>query len=190
MNFDLARSLRRIKPHRRAPRLHRRPDEALVFAERYEGTGTGLMLDTCVYVDVLQRRVSEPVRELLRRHITHHSTVCLAELTFAFGRLDPDHPGTEGALDALADTLDDIPRNRLTRPSERAFAEAGMLVGLAVRLGWESHGSERALLNDAALFLHAQEQGLAVLTRNIGDFDALDQLCPAIPPIFYRPVMA
>jgi hypothetical protein len=48
------------------------------------------VLDTCVYIDELQGRPPAPLDELLETRIVNHSTVCLAELTHLFGRLDPD----------------------------------------------------------------------------------------------------
>jgi len=54
------------------------------------------MLDTCVYIDVAQGRTSSEVEELLTARISNHSTICLAELTHLFGRLDPSHPEPRG----------------------------------------------------------------------------------------------
>src|SRR5881227_482529 len=109
------------------------------------------MLDSCVYIDVLQGRTPTAVDELLRLRIINHSAVALSELTHGFGRLDPTHRGTRGALRELATTLSDIPVHRLLRPSVRTAGEAGMLAGLIARLGGRASGVE--LLNDAALFL-------------------------------------
>ncbi len=49
------------------------------------------MLDTSVYLDVLQARTPDAVDDLLRYRVCYHSAVCLAELTHVFGRLDPDY---------------------------------------------------------------------------------------------------
>ena len=59
--------------------------------------GPPLLLDTAVYIDVLQGRSPPEVDELVRLRTCQHSAVCLAELTHAFGRLDPRHPGTAAA---------------------------------------------------------------------------------------------
>jgi predicted nucleic acid-binding protein len=42
------------------------------------------------------------------------------------------------------------------------------------------------LLNDASLYLQAMERGWIVLTRNLRDFDYLDQLLPAGRVLFYE----
>ena len=144
-----------------------------------------VMLDTSVYVDVLEGRTS-PTLDRLLAGLTHHSSVALSELTHLFGRLDPDHPETANALQRLADAIDAIPASRLSRPSLRAFGEAGMLAGLAARCTGRLHGVE--VLNDACLLLHAAEKGHALLTANIADFDRLQQLAPQCRVVFYRRV--
>lgn len=80
--------------------------------------------------------------------------------------------------------IDGIGRHRLARPSVRAFGEAGILAGLAARLTSRAHGVD--LLNDACLLLHAAEEGQVLLTRNIADFDILQQLVPTADVLFYR----
>jgi len=42
------------------------------------------------------------------------------------------------------------------------------------------------LLNDALLLETARKYGLTVLTRNIGDFDLLQQLEPTAKVLFYE----
>jgi hypothetical protein len=48
-----------------------------------------LLLDTCVYIDILQRRVPERVKRMLTVRLSNHSGIVLAELTHVFRRLDP-----------------------------------------------------------------------------------------------------
>jgi hypothetical protein len=64
--------------------------------------------------------------------------------------------------------------------------EAGILVGLVVRLAGIESGSERALLNDAILYLQGVEQGQIVLTRNVREFDWFNQLFPNNRVLFYH----
>lgn len=184
MSFSLARSLRRLKPQRIAPALARRADADLPFVTAGAAPGAELLLDTGVYIDVLQGRTPLEVDRLLDLRILNHSSVSLAELTHLFGRLDPSHPGTKTALSELAGTLRDIPPHRLTAPSVRACGDAGMLAGLAARLGGRAHGA--ALLNDATLLLHAEETGRVLLTGNVEDFDLLQQLAPSARILLYR----
>jgi predicted nucleic acid-binding protein len=47
-------------------------------------------------------------------------------------------------------------------------------------------GLEFAAFNDATIYLHALERGYALLTRNIRDFDFLDQIVPAGCGLFCR----
>jgi predicted nucleic acid-binding protein len=148
------------------------------------GSGREFLLDSTVYIDTLQGRSPAEVDEVLRQPRSHHSAVTLGELTQAFGRLDPADPRTAAALRKIAKALSGIPPRRLSAPSVRAFAEAGMLAGLAARLRAADSGP--ALLNDALLLLHARETGRIVLTRNVRDFDVLQQLAPDTEVAFYR----
>ena len=142
------------------------------------------MLDTCVYIDVTQGRVPQAVEDLLVVRISNHSSICLAELTYLFGRLDSKHPETFNTLKELRGVIDDdIPPHRLSAPSLRVLGEAGMLTGLTMRLS--GRAKNQALLNDAILYLHALERGCVVLTRNIADFDVFHQLVPAGKVLFY-----
>lgn len=184
MSFDLAASLRRLKPQRAAKPLARRPDARLAFVSPPVAPGPELMLDTCVYIDVLQGRTPPEVDDLLALRVVNHSTVALAELTHLFGRLDPARAGTRKALRELGGVIRDIPAHRLAAPSVRAAGEAGMLAGLVARLG--GRGSSAELLNDAALALHAAETGCVLLTRNLADFDLMQQVMPANQALFYR----
>jgi hypothetical protein len=126
------------------------------------------------------------VDELLAARIVNHATICLAELTHLFGRLDPAHPGTKSVLLEIRGTIEDIPGHRLASPSPTAIGEAGMLAGLVARLSGADRTEGPALLNDASLYLHALERGWTILTRNIRDFDFLDQLLPAGRVLFYE----
>ena len=186
MNFDLATSLRRLKPQRRAPRLGRRADGALDFVPDVPEAGAELLLDTCVYIDVVQGRTPPRLDRLLGMRILNHSTIALAELTHLFGRLDPAHAATRPALARVSQAIDMIPPHRLSAPSPRAFAEAGMLAGLVARLSGEA--ASPTLLMDALLMLHALESGRVLVTRNIKDFDRLQLLEPRSRVIFYRQV--
>jgi hypothetical protein len=184
LTFDRRASIRRIKPQRRSSSLTRRADSGLPFVDRQPVVGRELLLDTCVYIDVLQGKTPVEIDQMLQTRITNHSTVTLAELTHLIGALDPAHSGTSGALKSLGQTIDEIPPHRLSPPSIRACGEAGMLSGLVTRLTNERKNI--ALLNDAMLFLQAAEMGCDLLTANVSDFDWFDQLIPGTGLIFYR----
>ncbi|MER8401965.1 hypothetical protein [Mesorhizobium sp. M1348] len=190
MAFDLGSALRSLKPQRRTEGLERRPDSALSWAGDQPSVGGALLLDTSVYLDVLQGRTPEAVDELLTYRVCQHSAVCLAELSHVFGRLDPAHPTTKSVLKAVVDTIEDIPAHRLQAPDATAWGRAGMLAGLLLRLSRlpKGEGHERRFLNDALIFHQAGLLGATVLTGNVRDFDYLNQLVPSVRVIFYRPV--
>ena len=151
------------------------------------------MLDTTVYIDLLQGATPPEVDRLLQLRTCNHSAVSLAELTHALGRLDPAHPETKTALRELRETIaEDIPPHRLQAPENDSWEAAGILAGLAFRLRKlpKNQGQERRFLHDALLYLQARKLGCAVLTRNIGDFDFLNQLVPSGQILLYRQAAA
>lgn len=186
MSFDLARALRRIKPQRRTVPFKRRSIEVLPTVAMPISAGAELLLDTCVYIGVLQGRTPLVVDEMLEVRVANHSTICLAEMTYLFGRLDPGDPRTKRVLDEIRRTVADIPSHRLSSPSDHAMGEAGMFAGFAARLLNVQRQDQPLLLNDAALYLQAFEHGWTILTRNVRDYDCFDQLLPAGRVIFYE----
>ncbi len=66
--------------------------------------------------------------------------------------------------------------------------EAGIVSGLIYRLGGFQPGQEVAALNDATIYLNALEHGYTVLTRNIRDFDFMNQIVPSGRVLLYRAV--
>lgn len=186
MTFDLQGALRRLKPQRSAA-LRRRSDAELAFVEDEPLTGPPLLLDTCVYIDILQARDPGALRPLLNGRARRHSAVCLAELAHVFGRLDPSHPGTAKALAEVGGVIEsDIPRHRIEAPDVECWGAAGILGGLLFRLGGFQKGQEKALLADALILLQAAKSGCTVLTSNVAHFDLLNQLLPASRVLFYR----
>lgn len=184
MTFDRRASIRRIKPQRRTVSLIRRDDADLPFVSGAHLVGRELLLDTNVYIDVLQGKPPAVVDGLLQTRIVNHSTIALAELTHLIGALDPAHAGTANILRILGQTIDDMRPYRLTPPSTRAFGEGGMLAGLVARLTGQRRDIK--LLNDAKLFLQAAETGCDLLTGNIRDFDWFDQLLPGTGLLLYK----
>lgn len=187
MRFDLSESLRGLKPEKHMGTLERRPDETLAWAADEPPIGGPLFLDTSVYLDVLQGRSPTEVDTLLTYRLCHHSAVCLSELTHAFGRLNPKHPSTKAALEAIAATVEDIPVHRLHAPDAEIWGQAGVLAGLLFRLSNlpKDEGHERRFVNDALIFLQARQLGASVLTGNVRDFDFLLQLIPSARVILY-----
>jgi len=188
LSFDLGSAERRLKPQKESAVLRERPRGDLRWAVDEPRTGGPILLDATVYIDVLQGRTPAEVDNLLRFRSVFHSAVCLAELTHAFGRLDPRNPRSAKALTAIAGLIEtDIPRHRLFGPDIQTWGEAGMLAGKALRLSGlpAGKGHERQLLNDSLIYLQARRVGAAVLTRNRRDFDFLNQLDATGAAIFY-----
>jgi predicted nucleic acid-binding protein len=183
--FDLRRSLRRIKPHRFTHPVQRRPRSELPFVNGSPEPGRELLLDTCVYIDVLQGKTPPEVDALLELRTLNHQAVCVAELTHGFGRLDPHHPGTEAILRTIAQTVAAILPHRLEAATAEVVIEAGILAGLIFRLCHLQPGQQVAALNDAIIYLHAMANGLTVLTRNIRDFDVMNRILPDGRILFY-----
>jgi hypothetical protein len=188
LNFDLRKSLRRIKPEQRTAALARRSDNALPFVSDDVSAGPELLLDTCVYIDAVQGRLPVEVEGLFAVRRLNHSGVALAELTHLLGRLDPRDHRTEWVCSEISGMILDIRLHRLKAPSLQTLGEAGVLAGLAARLAGVESSRRQALLNDAMLYLQAIEQGQIVLTRNIREFDWFDQLMPGNRILFYHGV--
>jgi len=186
LSFDLAGSLRRLKPQKRAPPLLRRRAAELPIVAPPVVTGPPLLLDTTVYIDALQSRLPTEVEELLDLCQVNHSAIAVAELSHAFGRLDPGHARTKATLASIQAVIEAIPPHRLDSPSLEATVEAGILAGLCARLRGLPGGGPQTLLNDAALLLQARENGWRLLSRNIVDLDLLQQLAPGAAVLFYR----
>ena len=169
--------------------LSRRDDARLDFAAGAPLFGPPLLLDTCVYIDNLEGSLPSTVEALLRTRTLVHLSVVLGELAHNFGRLDPRHVNTRQHLRELAWIIEGIPQHRLEHAiSAGVPLEAGIVSGLLFRLGGFRPGQEVAALNDATIYLYALERGYTVLTRNIRDFDFINQIMPVGRVLFYRAV--
>ncbi|MGH8291452.1 MAG: type II toxin-antitoxin system VapC family toxin [Steroidobacteraceae bacterium] len=188
MSFDLDAALRWLKPSRRRRPLQRRPDEQLNWIDTVPAAGGAVLLDTTVYVDSLQGRSPDSLDAFLSVRTCNHSCVCLSELTHAFGRLNPNDRRTEKALKVIGRTVRNIPSYRLVAPDASSWGEAGILGGLLFRLGCHPAGAERKCLNDALVYLQGRKNGWPVVTRNLRDFDFLNQLVPDGRVLLYRRV--
>ena len=187
MSFDLAASLRKLKPEK-IQGVNRRPDDQLDFADGNTPLdGPPLLLDSCVYIDVLQGAAPGFLRDLLNARHCNHSSVCLAEMVHPFGRLHPNHRDTKVTLATIKAAIEhEIPPHRVTAPDADLWCDAGILAGLLFRA--KGYGKERqqACLNDALIYAQATKSGHTVLTRNVGDFDLLNQLAPQGRILLYR----
>lgn len=185
MNTDVWASLRRYKPGRHNQPLRRRPDAQLNFIDTAEIPGK-LLYDTTVYIDTLRGRFPDAGRFVLRMVNPWHSTVTEAELAVLAGSLDPSHPDTRQAIDQIAVSISQRSAYRTIVPDAVSWREAGILSGILARLQGYDKSQRRRLMNDALLFVSARRHGCTILTRNVGDFDFLQQLDPEGRVMFYK----
>lgn len=186
MKIDLQRSLRRLKPGKKTGQLARRPDAALTFVSPRDANGSSVLLDTTVYLDVLSGITPPDVDALLLTRPLFHLSVVLSELTNWFGKLDPQAADTATVLKELTGTINEIPMHRVEAVTPGTMLEAGIMSGLVYRMGGFQPRQTLHAINDAAIYLHAIENGHTVLTRNIRDFDFIQQILPAGRVLFYR----
>ena len=186
MSSDVQRVLRRLKPEKRLKPLTRRDATELRFLDPDADLPPKLLYDTTVYIDILQDRFAQEGEIVLRAADAWHSTVTEAELVGACGFLHPGHPETAFAIKRILETIEKRPAHRTIAPDREAWIEAGVLCGVLARLQGYSRMERRRLMNDALLFATARKSGLTLLTRNISDFDLLQQLDPSVSVLFYH----
>ncbi len=179
-------SLRRIKPQKRRSNVAYRDRSQLTFLSSLKRPFPKLLLDTTVYVDVLQGVIPEQMEIALRAASLWHCTVTEAELAFLAGLLDPAHPDTAHLISQVSASVDMRPVHRILSPDREIWREAGILAGLLARTQRLEKFSRRKLLNDALIYLTATKHGCAVLTRNVSDFDLLMQVNGKGKAVFYH----
>lgn len=178
-------SLRRLKPEKRLKGLVYRDRSQLRFLSNLKPPLPKLLLDTTVYIDVLQGRLPDNMEIALRTGSLWHSSVTEAELAALAGLLDPTHPDTASVIAQVAKSIELRPEHRILTPDRDTWREAGILAGLLARLQRYGKTEQRKVLNDALIFLTATKNGCVVLTRNVTDFDLLMQLDAKGQAVFY-----
>jgi len=123
---------------------------------------------------------------MLRATEAWHSPVTEAELAAACSMLDPVHPGTRQIVEKIQKIIERRSSHRLIIPDAEIWREAGILSGIFARLQGYGKDHRRRILNDALLFASARKNGCTVLTRNLTDFDLLQQLDPSGRILFYK----
>lgn len=183
---DIRKLLRRTKPEKRRTPFKRRSVASLPFAERAASLPRALLYDTTVYVDILQGRFPAAAEVAIRAADAWHSTVTGAELAASCGMLKPDDPRTPGITEQIAAVIERRPLHRTVAPGRETWLTAGVLSGILARLQGYGEADRRRVLNDALIFATARKFGMAVLTRNVADFDLLLQLEPTGRVVFYK----
>ena len=185
-NLDLRGTLRRLKLEKRRAPLTRRSLPDLPFVERASALPRALLYDTTVYVDILQGRFPEAGEFAIRAADAWHSTVTEAELIAPCGFLSPGHPDTAETVKQITAVIERRPAHRTIAPDRETWLVAGLLSGILSRLQGYGRAERQRVLNDALIFATARKHGMAVLTRNIDDFDFLQQLDPSGGVVFYQ----
>lgn len=186
MSSDLWRSLRHYKSEKHKGPLQRRSDTELDFLEKVEVRPAKLLYDTTVYIDILQDRFPAIGQTVLRAVQGWHSPVAEAEMLAAAGLLNPRDPRRRAVVDRIARVVGQLPVQRTIIPDSIVWREAGFLSGILARLQGYDKSQRRRMMNDALLFVTARRHGCTLLTRNVSDFDFLQQLEPAGRVMFYR----
>jgi predicted nucleic acid-binding protein len=185
LNSDFRATLRRLKPEKRRAPLKPRDQSDLDFIETTSKKPGKLLYDTTVYIDVLENRFPQGGEFMLRAAEAWHSPVTAAELSAAIGFLDPGHPGTSQIIEQITAVIERRPYRTIV-PDPEIWREAGILSGILGRLQGYGKDQRRRTLNDALLFASGRKHGCAVLTRNVVDFDLLQQLDPSGSVLFYK----
>jgi len=188
VSSDLWGVLGRLKSAGDIGRLRRRPGEALTFVRAdTPSAGPPLLLDTCVYIDVAADRMPDIVLTLLRTRLLYHSSVCLAELAYSLGALDPGHPGTARNRRVIEDIIARAEADgRTESPDTETWLAAGVLAGILARTQHYDRAQRRKALADSLVLATALHLDLIVLTADLTEFDLLQQLIPESGVLFYR----
>lgn len=186
MSSEFKATLRRLKPERRISQLRPRDESALDFIDSTSKKPRKLLYDTTVYIDILQNRFPQDGELVLRAAEAWHSPVTEAELSAAIGLLDPTRPETGEIVEQIAAVIERRSSYRTIVPDPEIWREAGILSGTLARVQSYGRDQRRRALNDALLFASARKHGCMVLTRNVVDFDLLQQLDPSGRVLYYK----
>lgn len=178
--------MKRLKASRHRVQLNPRTEPELEFIGAGGRHPAKLLYDTTVYIDILQDRFPGDGDLTLRLSEAWHSPVTESELAVTCGLLDPAHAGTPGIVRQIAAIIDRRPRHRTITPDPEIWRGAGILSGLLARTQGYGKEQRQRVLNDALIFESGRKYGCTVLTRNVVDFDFLQQLVPSGRVMFYR----
>lgn len=148
--------------------------------------GGRILLDTCVYIDQLKGKAPLALETLVEARTVLHSALAMAEMVFSFGRLTPQDPRTGAALDAVEQLLAGVPRHRVVAADAQAWSEGAVCAGVMSRVLGLAEDGRRKAFHHVVLAAQAVREGAIVVTRNVGDFDRLQQLDPRLRVLFYR----
>lgn len=141
-----------------------------------------------MYVDALKRAgLPPPLAVRLAESPIRHARVCLAELAFGYGRLDPAHAGSARNRAALLDVFSRVAETDVVDLSPAGWVKAGALAGILSRTQGFADDHRRKLLIDAAVFVTAQENACVLVSGNLRDMDLLLQVGGPARVLLYSP---
>lgn len=183
--MDIAEAARLALPAGSRTRAYR-PRSALPMDPEAIPRDATLLLDTTVYIDGAKRAgLPAPIARLLVDHPIRHSGLCIGELAFGLGRLDPTHGQTAGNQAVILDLLARISADTVVDLSPEGWARAGVLAGALARMQGFALDRRRELFVDAALFVTAAETGMTLVSGNIADMYLLLQVGGPSPILLY-----
>lgn len=143
------------------------------------------MLDTTVYIDRLQGKISAQLRQFLEDGAYEHSCIAFQEMMVSVGTLNPSDPRTQGVVDRVGAIVASVSPQRIHVPDAELCMEGALLAGTLARI--QGYGKEHRFraVNDCTLFLQSLRLGATLLTRNYADFDILLQMIPSGRVVFY-----
>jgi predicted nucleic acid-binding protein len=93
---------------------------------------------------------------------------------------------TREIVGQISGVIERRPSYKQIVPDPEIWREAGVLSGILARLQGYGKDHRRRALNDALRLATARKYGCTILSRNVGDFDLLEQLDPAGGVLFYK----
>ena len=177
LSSEFQATLRRLKTDKHRAQLNPRAESELEFIGTTSHRFPKLLYDTTVYIDILQGRFPQQGEAMLRATEVWHSPVTEGELAATCGLLDPAPSQTPKIIKQVAAVIERRPSYRTLTPDPEIWREAGVLSGTLART---------QVLNGALLFATARKYRCAVLSRNVRDFDLLQQLDPSGKVMFYK----
>jgi predicted nucleic acid-binding protein len=148
--------------------------------------GGRLLLDSSVHIDAMRRRVPAPVQELILTRRLAHSAVVASELAWALGYLDSAHPDTAHNKASIEGILARMAAGGVAVPDPQNWLDAALAAATLSRRQTYDRDHRRKVMNDALIFFQSRTLGTVLISRNIKDFDLLDQLVPGSTILFYE----
>jgi predicted nucleic acid-binding protein len=150
-----------------------------------------VLLDTNVFINALSGRGPAALKALLANlPLSLISGPVVAELSWAQGRLDPQHSQTSLVLAKIGAILSQIAPSKILVPSADQWSRSGRLAGAAARaVAGEARSIKTAydrieLMNDAVTAIVASDSGATIVTQD-RDFDIFMQLEDGLEVLFY-----